>query len=1184
MEAPDDLIPDPQYEALGASQSGLSWETISAAKRAALGQPPTRKAASMLDRPRYGTEAPVVDTSRPFGAERPPAAMPTEIAAAQGVVTGLTGIEKEDGVSVTEPGEPEARAARRAGEGAGILAAGATLAPSAARLAAKGAAAAGEEMLRTASGGMRAQRGAIGDLSDRVESSLGNVLKDAPATLQTFKRLPQNRTSFPKAMIEQELRRADVTKAERDVLEPLLAAHEGDTISAKELQGKVEEATKDFALGREETLKYATYGLPQIGRSHGEFTNADLDALAKGASTNLYRLPAHMTVSDANHFGDPRLFGWTRSFEENGVKHVVEVQSDLVQNARPLKEGERPGLESELFVLSQKIDDLRKKVHADRPFTDTPANEINAYNAANKELYKEELKSQEIKIRLRRDDIATAAREAGVEPMFKTSDKRLIREELADSARKGEKSIRFATADTVAKVEGWPDAIHDMTVGRIAHEQGVEAAVKYRATAPRFSSEHQSIYDRYAGDITKFLKQQGGKEVTDSLGHTWIEVPVRPEMKTSQMFNIGAGAAVGAALATKGKDAMADTPPDDLIPDPSFALPLADLESEPGVSASDGDLRLQRKAAAAAGEGRPRSRTERFIEGAVVGIPEAAANAITSVPAKVAGNIVGLGAAATGLIGGKRPGELMEGVDPVAAKKVTEEAFTYSPRSESGKSIVGSRANPVNILGATVGKVGDLVGGGAAGVANIMGVPQAGQDMIEAGMKEAVGQGIGMLGVPRAKTKSVVGPAPTAGPTMSEEVQPRTAYESAEAKKLHESQVPTPRDLVRRKSQARGFITPAESGIKKTVSDVLHGDSAISQHNIGRSAEIALEDIGAPAEKFIPDVIIAEQRRLNNASYLEMVRRARGEKMAKQPQTFESEWPSLPADVKVASGLEKEAAEYKKTLKPLIEDMDVKIKRNSELYGGLSGARNLLNKELTRLEADFEPQKVLEDINTARENARKIYAREEATLLEQNTAAANRFLADQLENLFEEHFRGTPVYEDFVQARMRNAKLHLIEDARNPATKELDPNVIGAYDKKYPGRLTGGLKDIADFANTFGEKATKAGSSDAASLGRFDALAGATAVFTGHPTAGGFMAAARIGSPWMARRGMFSASSKLDSEKGFVKKTYEEAKQTAKYGMRGMTTAPEAAEKATEGRKAKKQYPMSDAPTDLEPQ
>ncbi|WP_230684386.1 hypothetical protein, partial [Streptococcus pneumoniae] len=77
------------------------------------------------------------------------------------------------------------------------------------------------------------------------------------------------------------------------------------------------------------TGEYADYGLERIERKGQIYDNEYAEPgelpLVK-ATTTLYRLPEHMELSDANHFRDPRLFGWTRSFEEGGVKHVVEVQ------------------------------------------------------------------------------------------------------------------------------------------------------------------------------------------------------------------------------------------------------------------------------------------------------------------------------------------------------------------------------------------------------------------------------------------------------------------------------------------------------------------------------------------------------------------------------------------------------------------------------------------------------------------------------------------------------------------------------------------------------------------------------------------------------------------------------------------------------------------------------------------
>jgi len=91
----------------------------------------------------------------------------------------------------------------------------------------------------------------------------------------------------------------------------------------------------------------------------------------------------------------------------------------------------------------------------------------------------------------------------------------------------------------VAKVEGWPDRreAYNRTYAGSAEER----AGFVKPPEQRFSPEHQGIYDRYNKEVTAFLKQLGGKEVTDSAGHTWIEVPTEgtrkmPAGKRAQQF------------------------------------------------------------------------------------------------------------------------------------------------------------------------------------------------------------------------------------------------------------------------------------------------------------------------------------------------------------------------------------------------------------------------------------------------------------------------------------------------------------------------------------------------------------------------------------------------------------------------------------------------------------------------
>jgi len=411
--------------------------------------------------------------------------------------------------------------------------------------------------------------------------TLGGELAQGKYTLKTLERLPQNRTEIPKAMIEQELRRADVSKAEKDVLTEVLAT-KGEQVTAQELVRDFRLATGDHTLEAKATGEFADYGLDRIDRmTADDLRNIDREAQpgdpGAHSTTTLYRLPEHMELSSANHFKDPRLFGWTRSFEEGGVKHVVEVQSDLAQQAgKTLTEGERAKLVEELDQvnsLQESTKNLirnkaatandyievykalpesvqRQIISSDRLWNDLQtgtrslgdittgrwSDKFADYDYANRPV-----KQAELKAKLGEQAITTQ-----VGPMLKHWPRRLIREEMAKTAQEGGDVVRFATADTVAKVEGWP-----------TKETGFR------------DPGHQSIHSRYRTDIETYLKGLGGKEVTDASGHSWIEVPTKAHAGRVQQYGkadpkllaamgvVGGGLLVGGLLAGDSKVAGA---------------------------------------------------------------------------------------------------------------------------------------------------------------------------------------------------------------------------------------------------------------------------------------------------------------------------------------------------------------------------------------------------------------------------------------------------------------------------------------------------------------------------------------------------------------------------------------------------------------------------------------------------
>lgn len=189
------------------------------------------------------------------------------------------------------------------------------------------------------------------------ERSLREVLEDEPYTLRTLENLPGKRTMIPMSEIREQMRRPEVTKAEKDVLERVLARTEGDSISAENLVREVGLETKDFTLAPKDTDRFADYGLQNVNRGTTPEELADWSSQpAQNARTTIHRSPTPTATN--NHFGDPNYFGHTRAFEDSqGIPHVVEIQSDLVQKAgKELTLEERTRLENAFdSVIAQEV-------------------------------------------------------------------------------------------------------------------------------------------------------------------------------------------------------------------------------------------------------------------------------------------------------------------------------------------------------------------------------------------------------------------------------------------------------------------------------------------------------------------------------------------------------------------------------------------------------------------------------------------------------------------------------------------------------------------------------------------------------------------------------------------------------------------------------------------------------------
>lgn len=415
---------------------------------------------------------------------------------------------------------------------------------------------------------------------------LGAVLKPSATTLRTLERLDPKRFEFSLDHIRQELRRPDVTKAERDLFEWALGNVKDKTITAKHLVTLLKIKAGEWELTPAETSKYADYGLEDIDRKIDpdmvvEDYSGDPQVDNPPPTTTVWTLPFELTRPSSHFPGQPNYFAHTRSFIENGVRHVVELQSDLIQKMRELAPEEIAETVREL--------EAAKKARADViAYNETLLTAEGRYRPGRSAADRQILQPFDLKIRELQGKIdgsnAAKANRPLVEPMVKDWYKRVVREELARGARSGNgQPVRFATAETTAKVESWPRAagVRDVEGARRMVEaaeanvaeikrsgqglvfdtsalegRALKAAEKelagfkedlaayeeQLASGRRFASKgHQAIFDRYRGDVEPFLKSLGGKPHTDSAGHTWIEVPTegspaKPAGKRAQMF------------------------------------------------------------------------------------------------------------------------------------------------------------------------------------------------------------------------------------------------------------------------------------------------------------------------------------------------------------------------------------------------------------------------------------------------------------------------------------------------------------------------------------------------------------------------------------------------------------------------------------------------------------------------
>lgn len=177
--------------------------------------------------------------------------------------------------------------------------------------------------------------------------AIGPVLKSAAYGSRVLERLAERspgKIEFGKQELQSEINRQDIPKPEREVLEKVLGQLPGESVRAADLMHHFQLETQNFELEPTDVARFADYGLHNIGAT---------DRMK--SRTSVWKLPDTWDIPARGHFDNlgPNQYGHTRSFDREGVRHVVELQSDLQQHLAPLSAEQIKANEEEVRVVSE---------------------------------------------------------------------------------------------------------------------------------------------------------------------------------------------------------------------------------------------------------------------------------------------------------------------------------------------------------------------------------------------------------------------------------------------------------------------------------------------------------------------------------------------------------------------------------------------------------------------------------------------------------------------------------------------------------------------------------------------------------------------------------------------------------------------------------------------------------------
>ena len=561
-------------------------------------------------------------------------------------------------------------------------------------------------------------------------------------------------------------------------------------------------------------------------------------------------------------------------------------------------------------------------------------------------------------------------------------------------------------------------------------------------------------------------------------------------------------------------------------------MDFGDLTTPAKKGVDFGDLATPVSAAPETKTPTPKGEGSTLGENVVGGIFEPVLQAASGAVAKPLSDIAGLAATGKEMIS-PTPG----GGDPAGFKKSIQEGLTYQPRTDVGRAV--SEWNPMALFGRGMQEVGGKA-------KELIAPPSSGP------LRQALGSGV------EEAVQQIPAIAGAKGGAMAEARLPAKA-----AALQTEKSLAAPKDTIRDASQAAGYITPAEGGVKALLTGATgkaKNENIVAAKNNQNASRRFAQEVGIE-----PDVPLTRENidnRIKQAYAGRQEMEAAVGPRLNMTETFKTSLESTLSDIndKLAHNRETNAEligpqkllnsylkkfESPRTAPPgsaagepgifrtlnkaAAEQPGPAIGRTLEQaaaetpggkgYGGLENApaRAMSIPEVPTL--SMSTAQVSHDISALRRQAREHFIKQDNA-----QGYAKLGVADQLEALFEENLSKTgnqALVDKFKADRVLQAKLHFIERVVTPAG-EVDLAKVRSLSKTkaYQNALTGELKLAADFADTW-KKAAKTPTGEAAPrLTVFDGLFALGSLGAGHV----WPAAAEIGSrlavPMATERGM----------------------------------------------------------------